>query len=45
MRRTYYVGVCTRTKGARVRPTSRAYGDANPGFESPTAVDVVLQYK
>ena len=37
VQRTYYVGVCTRTKGARVRPTIRAYGDAEPGFVCPTA--------
>ena len=28
---------CTRTKGARVRPTNQAYGDVDPGRVCPTA--------
>ena len=35
--RTTFVYICTRTKGARVRPTSRAYGDAEPCLVCPTA--------
>ena len=37
--RTTYHGmfICTRTKCARVRPTSRAYGDADPGLVGSTA--------
>ena len=36
---TYVVRVCMYAykKGARVRPTSRVYGDADPGLVSPTA--------
>ena len=33
---------CTRTKGARVRPTSRAYGDADPGLVCPTATSAAV---
>ena len=32
----------TCTKGLRVRPTSRAYSDANPGLVRPTAIAAVL---
>ena len=31
------VSLCTCTKGASVRPTSRAYSDADPGLVCPTA--------
>ena len=34
---TYYVCVCTPTKRARVKPTSRAYSDGDPGVVRPTA--------
>ena len=34
---TYYICGCMRTKGARVRPASRAYGDADPSLVCPTA--------
>ena len=33
---------CTCPKGARVRPTSRAYSDADPGLVCPTAAAAAI---